>query len=147
MHGIVIFSSSFTDSLLELQLILLCLSASQNATHCYMNGYYIAVSTTCAALIATCTHLSLVEIISMSQPGLQADAQELLIGILNSGAVASNINKLIQFDMVTTGIVMDLRSIGNQFCNFSMIKQYYINAQYRKPLESEVYILKPIEYD
>ena len=98
-----------------------------------MNGYYIVVSTTCAALIATCTHLSFVEIISMWQPGLQADAQKLLIGILNSGAVASNINKLIQFDMVTIGIVMDLGSIGNQFCNFSMIKQYYVNAQYRTP--------------
>ena len=47
----------------------------------------------------------------MWQPGLQAGAHELLIGILNSGAVASSINNLIQFDMVTTGTVMDLRSI------------------------------------
>ena len=62
----------------------------------------------------------------MWRPGLQADAHELLIGILNSGAVASSINNLIQFDMVTTGVVMDLCSIRNHFCNFSMIKQYYV---------------------
>ena len=36
-------------------------------------------------------------------PAIQADAHELLIGILNNATVASSINKLIQFDMVTTG--------------------------------------------
>ena len=50
------------------------------------------------------TQLSFIEIISMWRPGVQADAHELLIGILNSGAVASSVNNdLIQFDMVTTG--------------------------------------------
>ena len=39
----------------------------------------------------------------MWRPGVQADAHELLIGILNNANVASNINDLIQFDMVTTG--------------------------------------------
>ena len=39
----------------------------------------------------------------MWRPGVQADAHELLIGILNYATVASSINDLIQFDMVTTG--------------------------------------------
>ena len=39
----------------------------------------------------------------MWRPGVQADAHELLIGILNNATVASSINALIQFDMVTTG--------------------------------------------
>ena len=39
----------------------------------------------------------------MWRPGVQADAHELLIGILNNATVASSINDLIQFDMVTTG--------------------------------------------
>ena len=40
----------------------------------------------------------------MWQPGTQADAHEVLIGILNSAGVPSSINDLIQFEMVTTGI-------------------------------------------
>lgn len=44
-------------------------------------------------------------IISGWQLGLQGDAHELLIGILNSGlATAANVNDLIQFNMVTEGI-------------------------------------------
>ena len=44
-------------------------------------------------------------IISGWQLGVQADAHELLIGILNSGSViAANVNDLIQFNMVTEGI-------------------------------------------
>lgn len=39
----------------------------------------------------------------MWRPGVQADAYELLIGIPNNATVASSINDLIQFDMVTTG--------------------------------------------
>ena len=39
----------------------------------------------------------------MWRPGVQADAHKLLIGILNNATVASSINDLIQFDMVTTG--------------------------------------------
>ena len=39
----------------------------------------------------------------MWRPGVQADAHELLIGILNNASVAAAINDLIQFNMVTTG--------------------------------------------
>ena len=39
----------------------------------------------------------------MWRPGVQANAHELLIGILNNASVAAAINDLIQFNMVTTG--------------------------------------------
>lgn len=44
-----------------------------------------------------------IEILSMWKPGIQADAHEVLIGILNSTPVASIINDLLQFEIVTTG--------------------------------------------
>ena len=44
-------------------------------------------------------------IISRWRLGLQADAHELLIGILNSGsAAAATVDDLVQFNMVTEGI-------------------------------------------
>jgi len=44
-------------------------------------------------------------IISGWQLGLQADAHELLVGILNSGsATVANVNELVQFNMATEGI-------------------------------------------
>ena len=44
-----------------------------------------------------------IEILPMWKPGIQADAHEVLIGILNSAPVTSNINDLLQFETVTTG--------------------------------------------
>lgn len=40
---------------------------------------------------------------------MQADAHELLMGILNSrAAIAANVNNLIQFDVITKGIILCL---------------------------------------
>ena len=49
------------------------------------------------------------EIITMWRPGMQADSHELLMEILNSGAAtAVNVNNLIQFDVITKGIILCL---------------------------------------
>ena len=42
----------------------------------------------------------------MWKPGMQADAHEALVGILNSAGIPSSIIDLIQFETVTTGIMI-----------------------------------------
>ena len=46
-----------------------------------------------------------IEILSMWKPGMQADAHEVLIGMLNSAGILSSIIDLIQFEIVTTGMI------------------------------------------
>lgn len=64
-------------------------------------------------------------IISGWQLGVQADAHELLIGILNSGSViAANVNNLIQFNMVTEGILHH-SLIDVNFCILLMLNLHF----------------------
>ena len=46
-----------------------------------------------------------IAILSMWKPGMQADAHEVLIGMLNSAGIPSSIIDLIQFEIVTTGMI------------------------------------------
>ena len=59
----------------------------------------------CCTFSLPCTWLCVcVDIIPMWQPGVQGDAHEVMMGILNSrSALVVHIPNVIQFQMVTTG--------------------------------------------